>query len=139
MSQQLSAGARVAWLHYVTLGALGVTAACHGPSGPGSSHPGDAEICTPADLSTCAGSEVQVSKRIVRLTFNQVVASLRSLLGNTLGDQIADNDAYALVDSVHRTFPPLANPHQTGNVSDNSFYTATHSRSDPLSRSAARH
>ena len=106
MRQQLRAGARVAWLQYVTLGALSVTAGCQGTIGPPKTgdKPETTETCTAADLATCAGTEVQVSKRIVRLTFNQVVASLRSLLGNPLGDQIAGNDAYDLVDSVHRTF-----------------------------------
>jgi len=137
MKHQLRAGARVAWLPYVTFSTLSLAMACQGsignPTKP-DGKPQATETCTPADLSTCAGSEVQVSKRIVRLTFNQVVASLRSLLGNTLGDQIAGNDAYALVDSVHRTFPPLSNPRETASIGDTNW-----DKGDRMAQQAAQY
>ena len=58
----------------------------------------------------CEGSTVAASKRMVRLTFNQLATSVRSLFGDALADQVMETfEIGALSD---RDFPPLASPRE---------------------------
>ena len=50
--------------------------------------------------------------------------SVRSLLGNTIADQLANNANYSIVDSTHRSFPPLSSPREGINITDNVWDTA---------------
>jgi Protein of unknown function (DUF1592)/Protein of unknown function (DUF1588)/Protein of unknown function (DUF1595)/Protein of unknown function (DUF1585) len=119
------------WLAVTVATCILLGAGCNGRIGPaggggggGSGGGGDPTICTPAQAAACTGSEVQASKRIVRLTFNQFVNSVRSLLGTTIADQLANNANYSIVDATHRSFPPLSSPREGINITDNVWDTA---------------
>ncbi len=79
-----------------------------------------------ASPAPCTGDPVIVSKRMVRLTLNQLTTSIRALLGDTIADQIASNPVYAndLVDAQHRWFPPLSSPREGSVVIDSIWATA---------------
>lgn len=66
--------------------------------------------------ANCQGSDVAAAKRMVRLTFNQIVASIRVIFGNAQADAIALK--YEVGDLTRRTFPPLANPREGSTVTD---------------------
>ena len=115
------------WLAVMVAVGILLGAGCNGrigPAGGGSGGGGNETTCTPALTAACTGSEVQASKRIVRLTFNQFVNSIRSLLGTTIADQLANNANYSIVDSTHRSFPPLSSPREGVNITDNVWDTA---------------
>ena len=79
----------------------------------------------------CTGDPVVTPKRIVRLSFNQIAASVRSMfttvssaaVGTAIGDKIQNNPAYAIVDAAHRWFPPLANPREGSVLIDTVWQT----------------
>ena len=58
--------------------------------------------CTPALTAACTGTEIQASKRVVRLTFNQFVSSIRSLLGTTIA-AISSRTTRTIPSSMRRT------------------------------------
>ena len=74
---------------------------------------------------TCMGTQVAANKRIVRLTFNQIVNSIGALLnsvtvagpdgGAPTNIQAELTTNHMLSDANHRTFPPLLNP-QEGSI-----------------------
>src|SRR5215471_18773036 len=80
-----------------------------GPTGPG----------------PCTGDPNLVQKRMVRLSFNQVVTTLRAILGTTIADKIANDPIYAadLPDAKHRWFPPLASPREGSVITDAAWNT----------------
>jgi hypothetical protein len=64
----------------------------------------------------CQGSEIVASKRLIRLTFNQQVNSIRALFGDAIAARVvADFD---LPEPTERTFPPLANTREGSVVTD---------------------
>ena len=73
-----------------------------------------------AVVAPCTGDPVVTPKRIVRLSFNQIAASVRSIfttvsspaVGTAIGDKVQNNPAYSIVDAAHRWFPPLTNPRE---------------------------
>jgi hypothetical protein len=83
-----------------------------GTGGSGATGPGGAG----QDGAPCTGTDVILAKRVVRLSFNQIENSIRSVLGNPIADQIATN--YQIADAQHRTFPPLSNPREGSVVTD---------------------
>lgn len=64
----------------------------------------------------CVGEQVGGAKRVVRLTFPQLVNSIRGLLGDTLAATLVTN--YEIDDPTERTFPPLANLNEGGVITD---------------------
>ena len=68
--------------------------------------------------TACTGTTdgVAASKRFIRLTFNQIVNSIGSLLGNTLAAAVAKDNS--VPDATERTFPPLANPREGTAITD---------------------
>jgi hypothetical protein len=61
----------------------------------------------------------------VRLSFNQVLTTLRAVLGNTIADKITNDPVYAqdLPDAKHRWFPPLASPREGSVITDAAWTT----------------
>src|SRR5688572_17940249 len=84
-----------------------------------------------ANVGPCTGDPVVTPKRIVRLSFNQIAASVRSMfttvssaaVGTAIGDKIQNNPAYAIVDAAHRWFPPLSNPREGSVLIDTVWQT----------------
>jgi hypothetical protein len=62
-----------------------------------------------------------VPKRIVRLSFNQIANSVRSLTDEATGAKIATT--YEIGDSEHRTFPPLASTREGSTLTDKTWAT----------------
>jgi len=58
----------------------------------------------------CEGSTVAASKRMVRLTFNQLANSVRSLFGDALADEVVAT--FEIGSLSDRDFPPLASPRE---------------------------
>jgi hypothetical protein len=75
---------------------------------------GSATGGTGALPANCQGSDVAAAKRLVRLSFNQIIASIRVIFGNALADTLATK--YEVGDLTHRTFPPLANPREGSTI-----------------------
>jgi hypothetical protein len=84
----------------------------------------------------CTGDPTIVQKRMVRLSFNQVVTTIRAVLGDALADKIANDPIYAtdLLDAKHRGFPPLASPREGSVITD-----ATWTTGDQIAQQAAKH
>lgn len=72
------------------------------PSGGASGTAGTGSDACPSDRASVSAT----SKRLVRLSFNQLAASIRTLFGAALADQIATE--LEIPDPDHRGFPPLA-------------------------------
>jgi len=66
--------------------------------------------------ANCQGTDVAAAKRMVRLTFNQIIASIRVIFGDAEADAMATK--YEVGDLTRRTFPPLANPREGSTVTD---------------------
>jgi hypothetical protein len=107
-------------------GAVMVTG-CLGKIGPSEGNPGTGGVgitgaggAGAASVGPCTGDPVVTPKRIVRLSFNQIASSIRSMftsvvnptVGTAIGDRILNNPAYSIVDAAHRWFPPLSNPRE---------------------------
>ncbi len=62
---------------------------------------------------------------MVRLSFNQVMTTIRAILGATIADKIANDPVYAadLPDAKHRWFPPLASPREGSVITDAAWNT----------------
>lgn len=108
------------------------------PSGAGTQMPsagatvGSGPTNTPVGPVACAEADVTVSKRLVRLTFNQLDRSLRSLLGNELADAV--NTKLELPSAYERTFPPLNSPREGSVIIDAQWQTG-----DALAQAAGQH
>lgn len=110
------------------------------PSGGGASagstgSPG-AGGSAPTSPGACAGDPIAVQKRMVRLSFNQVLTTIRAVLGNPIADKIANDPIYAtdLLDAKHRGFPPLASPREGSVITD-----ATWATGDQIAQQAAQY
>jgi len=99
--------------------------AAPGPSSAGSNASGSASASAGGGSSvaggasgsvTCQGSAVSDSKRVVRLSFNQISRTIHSLLGDTFGAK-ADADFEIGAESpTPRTFPPLSSPQEGSSI-----------------------
>jgi hypothetical protein len=99
-----------------------------GEPGTASTGPGGTST-TPG--AACDGTALTSSKRIVRLSFNQLASSLGTLVSSELAAKlIADNE---IVDAEHRAFPPLQSPREGNSVTD-----ATWKTMDTMASSAAQ-
>ncbi|MBC8132444.1 MAG: DUF1592 domain-containing protein [Deltaproteobacteria bacterium] len=86
--------------------------------------------------TACVGDPVAVQKRMVRLSFNQVTTTIRTMLGNTIADSIVADPVFAadLLDSKHRGFPPLASPREGSVITDGTWVTG-----DQIAQKAAKY
>jgi len=61
-------------------------------------------------------------KRVVRLSFNQVAASLRPILGDAFADEMIES--HDIADPTQRTFPPLGDTREGSSYIDSKWQTA---------------
>ena len=64
----------------------------------------------------CEGSEVADSKRVVRLSFNQISRTLHALLGDTFGAKADADYEIGAESATARTFPPLSSPQEGSTI-----------------------
>lgn len=64
----------------------------------------------PEPVEDCEGSVLGASKRMVRLTFNQLASSVRALFGDALAEQV--KSTFEIGSLTDRDFPPLASPRE---------------------------
>lgn len=88
---------------------------------PGTSAPNpDGSVSTgpepPPPSTTCQGDVVTDSKRVVRLSFNQLSRTLHTLLGDDLGRDIDGSFEIGVDATVARTFPPLSSPQEGSSI-----------------------
>jgi hypothetical protein len=95
------------------------------------------EATTPADSEpgettegACTGTDIVASKRVVRLSFNQIANSIGTLIDPSLTPMLATENA--ILDSKHRAFPPLQSPREGSTITDGQWTTV-----DAMSSSAA--
>ncbi len=93
------------------------------PAVPG--EPGDPAVpgATPADpgATPCIGEDTAASKRIVRLSFNQIANSIGTLLEPSLSAELVDTND--VLDSKNRAFPPLQSPREGNAITDGQWTT----------------
>jgi hypothetical protein len=70
----------------------------------------------------CAGWEIAMPKRVVRLSFNQVAASLRPIFGDAFADEMITT--HDIADPTERTFPPLGDTREGSSYIDAKWQTA---------------
>lgn len=70
----------------------------------------------PPKTPLCEGDEVTDSKRVVRLSFNQLSRTLHVLLGDDLGREIDAQFEIGQDAAVARTFPPLSSPQEGSSI-----------------------
>jgi Protein of unknown function (DUF1592)/Protein of unknown function (DUF1595)/Protein of unknown function (DUF1588) len=87
-----------------------------GGAGGGAAGAGGGPVTTP-----CTGTELAAPKRLIRLTFNQLVNSVRTLFDDRLAASIATTNN--IPDATQRTFPPLANPREGAVITDSQWQT----------------
>ncbi len=124
------------WLVSATA-ALLLASACQGSiGGVGGGNNGGGGSGGPTGPGACTGSPTLVQKRMVRLSFNQVVTTVRAILGDTIADKIANDPVYAadLPDAKHRWFPPLASPREGSVITDAAWNTG-----DQIAQAAAQY
>jgi len=80
----------------------------------------------------CAGSDLVVAKRIVRLSFNQIVTSIGTAVDGALRASLAAK--YDLANAEHRPLPPLADPRE-GSV----YTTQTLTMADDIAQSVGQY
>jgi hypothetical protein len=94
-----------------------------GSGGTGSGNPGQNGGGGDGNqASDCVGDENIISKRLVRLSFNQVANSIATLIDQSLQTNLVET--FELVDAQHRAFPPLQSPREGNSFTDQSWDTA---------------
>jgi Protein of unknown function (DUF1592)/Protein of unknown function (DUF1595)/Protein of unknown function (DUF1585) len=87
-------------------------------AGTGGAHAGDGSAGS-GDPAACEeSSPVLAEERIARLTFAQVVASVRALLGDALADEVETQFAIGSRSPVPRAFPAIDSPLEGPAVTD---------------------
>jgi hypothetical protein len=76
----------------------------------------------------CEGAEVAVSKRLVRLSFSQVLKAVGALTDAAQVDALART--YEIVDPRQRAFPPLASPREGAAFTPATWATSDHIAAD---------
>ncbi|HLV66098.1 MAG TPA: DUF1592 domain-containing protein [Polyangiaceae bacterium] len=71
--------------------------------------------------TACFGTGLTASKRIVRLSLNQIVNSLGTLIDPALRTSLAAE--HQVVDAQHRAFPPLQDPREGNSIIDATWKT----------------
>lgn len=101
----------------------GVGAGGGGTQGPGAGGTGTVQNGSGGtQAADCVGDESIISKRLVRLSFNQVANSIATLIDGTLRTNLVET--FELVDAQHRAFPPLQSPREGNSFTDQSWDTA---------------
>jgi cytochrome c553 len=91
------------------------------PAGSLTSAAPSASVTLGPEAVKCEGPDTVASKRIVRLSFNQVTNSIGSLIDPSLTSKLAlDN---AILDSKHRAFPPLQSAREGNTITDGQWGT----------------
>lgn len=80
----------------------------------------------------CTGSAVAAPRRLIRLTFNQVVNSVRAIFGTELATALSTT--FEIGDPTERTFPPLGSPREGSVVTDSVW-----SKNDGIAQAIAEH
>ena len=117
------------------MGGSGVTGSGGGSTaGNGVSSTGEVSSGTTGGMVGvgCEGTDMAASKRIVRLSFNQIANTIGTLIDPSLTEQLATDNA--ILDSKHRAFPPLQSPREGNSVTDVQWATI-----DAMASAAARH
>lgn len=65
---------------------------------------------------TCDGDVVADSKRVVRLSFNQLSRTIHTLLGDTFGSKVDADFEIGAESPTARTFPPLSSPQEGSTI-----------------------
>lgn len=69
----------------------------------------------------CSGTGVTASKRIVRLSLNQIINTIGTLINPGLRSGLAEE--HNVVDAQHRSFPPLQDPREGNSIIDSNWKT----------------
>jgi len=93
-------------------GAAGTTAA----GGAGSATATAGASSGNGGSTTCEGSEVSDSKRVVRLSFNQISRTIHALLGETFAAKVDASYEIGSESPTARTFPPLSSPQEGSTI-----------------------
>lgn len=107
-----------------------VTGAPTAPPGMGTAVPTGAPPTTPP--ANCNGEPIVARKRLVRLTFNQLANSVRSLLGDELAESISTT--FEIGDPTERAFPPLSSPREGSLIIDSQWQAG-----DAVAQTAAQY
>jgi hypothetical protein len=128
------------WLPWVACAWLGVgctgviDGTGHAPGSAGSSGvgpdgtvngagSGGAAVDKPPNMATdCEGWDIAMSKRVIRLSFNQLATSLRPVFGDEFADKMVTE--HAIKDPSERTFPPLGDTDEGSSYIDTKWQTA---------------
>jgi len=93
-----------------------------GSAGSGSGGMSGGEMKPPNQAADCEGWDVAMPKRLIRLSFNQIAASLSPIFGADFSKKIiADN---SIKDPTERTFPPLGDTDEGSSYIDSKWQTA---------------
>ncbi|MFO7180945.1 MAG: DUF1592 domain-containing protein, partial [Pseudomonadota bacterium] len=95
-------------------GTGGAPSTVGGAPGRGGSTPAGTGGAPPT--TECVGSTVAAPKRLIRLTFNQIVSSVRAIFGAELATTLSTT--FEIGDPTERTFPPLGSPREGSVVTD---------------------
>jgi hypothetical protein len=104
-----------------TDGPVGVTPVGTDGPGVGAGGAGSVDGQSPVAPTDCSGTANAASKRIVRLSFNQIANSIGTLIDPSLTSQLAVDNA--ILDSKHRAFPPLQSPREGSAITDGQWTT----------------
>lgn len=102
-----------------------------GGTSPGSAQGGSSPNAGAGSVpgqSACSGSDLTASKRIVRLSFNQLANSIGALVSSALTSKLID--AHDVLDLAHRAFPPLQSPREGNSITDATWKTIDAMASD---------
>ncbi len=80
----------------------------------------------------CVGWEIAMPKRLIRLSFNQLAASLRTIFDDSFADGIIDT--FDIAGPTERTFPPLGDTREGSSYIDAKWQTA-----DGIAQAAGQH
>ncbi|MET0593134.1 MAG: DUF1592 domain-containing protein [Polyangiaceae bacterium] len=90
-----------------------------GAGGAGGGGAGGAGGAGGSGPTACTGTEVTAAKRLIRLTFNQLVNSIASLVDGTIAAAVAT--AQSIPDATERSFPPLSSPREGSVITDSQW------------------
>lgn len=118
-----------------TAGTPGSGGAPSGGTSPGAGTAGSPPTTNagaPGLPEACVGTEVAAPKRLIRLTFNQIVNSVRATVGGEVATALATT--FEIGDPTERTFPPLGSPREGSVVTDSVW-----SKNDGIAQAIGQH
>jgi hypothetical protein len=102
--------------------ATGTGGANMGASGSGSGGMSGSDTKPPNQAADCEGWDVAMPKRLIRLSFNQIAASLSPIFGADFAKKIVTDNS--IKDPTERTFPPLGDTDEGSSYIDSKWQTA---------------